>query len=126
MLFRSIGSFAVIGRVHLQAGCLIGTRVSLLSGSMQHELDEHGQWTPSTSASFREIEIGRHSWIGEGAIVMADVGEGSVVSAGAVVSAPVPPGVVVAGNPARFVRRVRPDESDGSERGRDPHVHALH
>ena len=109
-----IGAFAVIGRARLGAGCLIGTRVSLLSGSAQHQLDEHGHWTASSAEHFREIQIGQHSWIGEGAIVMADVGEGSVVSAGAVVAAPVPAGVLVAGNPARFVRRMRPDGPDGS------------
>ena len=50
--------------------------------------------------------IGPHTWIGEGAIVMADTGEGCMVAAGAVVSAEVPPHTMVAGNPARFVRRV--------------------
>jgi acetyltransferase-like isoleucine patch superfamily enzyme len=37
---------------------------------------------------------------------MADVGHGATVAAGSVVSNAVPPAVVVAGNPARFVRRL--------------------
>lgn len=126
-----VGAFAVIGRARLRTGCLIGTRANLLSGSMQHELDELGRWKPANLANFREIEIGRHTWIGEAATVMASVGDGALVSAGAVVAAPVAPGIVVAGNPARFVRKVRPEAAggDGSsfkERGREPIVHALH
>lgn len=125
-----IGPFAVLGRVRLRKGCLIGTRASLLSGSAQHEWDEHGRLTRSTGASLQEIEIGEHTWIGEATTVMASIGAGALVSAGAVVSAPVPAGVVVAGNPARFVRRLRPDAEpvvvDFKERGNEPVVHLRH
>ena len=101
-----VGPYVVTGSVHLCKGCLIGTRVSLLSGSMQHEWLEQGGWTPSDPSRFKRIKIAEHVWIGEGATVMADVGAGSMVAAGAVVSAPIPAGVVVGGNPARFVRNV--------------------
>jgi virginiamycin A acetyltransferase len=104
-----VGPFAVIGRARLRTGCLIGTRANVLSGSMQHQLGADGRWTPADASSFSEISIGSHCWIGEGATIMADVADGSLVAAGAVVSAAVPAGVVVAGNPARYVRRVRPD-----------------
>jgi acetyltransferase-like isoleucine patch superfamily enzyme/peptidoglycan/LPS O-acetylase OafA/YrhL len=103
-----IGPYAAVGCAHLRAGCLIGTRANLLSGSMQHELLEDGRWAPSDRTRFSAIEIGRNAWIGEAATVMADVGAGAIVAAGAVVSTPVPPRVVVAGNPARFARQVRP------------------
>ena len=53
------------------------------------------------------IEIGSNTWIGDGAIMMAGTGAGCMVAAGGVVSVAVPPGVMVAGNPARFVRRLR-------------------
>jgi hypothetical protein len=94
----------VVGSVALRAGCLIGTRASLTSGSAQHVQQADGRWA-SDRSMFRAIEIGRNTWVGEGATVMADVGPGAIVSAGAVVSAPVPAGAVVAGNPARFVRQ---------------------
>src|SRR5262249_3993470 len=118
-----LGPYAVVGRARLGKGCLIGTRVSLLSGPTQHEwLEEHGFWTPSDVSRLREVEVGAHAWIGEAATIMADVGAGSLVAAGAVVSSPVPEGVVVAGTPARFVRRVsaqpiRRDVLDGQEAG---------
>ena len=103
-----VGPYAVIGCAHLRAGCLIGTRVSLLSGLTQHELRDDGRWAPSDRTRFTVIEIGNDAWIGEAATVMADIGAGALVAAGSVVSSPVPPRVVVAGNPARFVREIQP------------------
>lgn len=104
-----VGPYAVIGRASLRRGCLIGTRANLLSGSAQHQMREDGSWAPSDHTRFIQIEIGEHAWIGEAAIVMADVGASAMVAAGAVVSAPVRSGVVVVGNPARFARELRPD-----------------
>ncbi|MFN8545794.1 MAG: hypothetical protein U0807_16550 [Candidatus Binatia bacterium] len=52
----------------------------------------------------RTAEAGEGTWIGEGAIVLADVGRYAVVGAGAVVVRPVADGVTVVGNPARPVR----------------------
>jgi acetyltransferase-like isoleucine patch superfamily enzyme len=51
-------------------------------------------------------------WIGLNAIILKGVtiGEGAVVAAGSVVTKDVPPYVVVAGNPARVVRELTPDE----------------
>ena len=50
------------------------------------------------------MRIGAGSWIGSGAIVMADVGANAVVGAGAVVTKPVPDAVVAAGVPATVIR----------------------
>jgi acetyltransferase-like isoleucine patch superfamily enzyme len=59
----------------------------------------------------RRVEIGARSWIGERAVVMADIGSGAMVAAGAVVGSAVPAHVMVAGNPARFVRRMTEPEA---------------
>jgi acetyltransferase-like isoleucine patch superfamily enzyme len=120
-----IGAYAVIGSARLRTGCLIGTRANVLSGSAQHVLDDNGRWQPPNDASFAQVDIGRHAWIGEAATVMASVGEGALVAAGAVASAPVPAGVVVAGNPARFVRKVRPDDSRAQASSEEPERGSL-
>lgn len=106
-----IGPYAIIGSAALGESCLIGSRVSILSGPDLHELDEDGNWTEANLGRMRQIEIGHHAWVGEAAVIMADVGARAMVAAGAVVSSPVPPGVVVAGNPARFVRRAVADRA---------------
>jgi len=111
-----VGPYSLIGSSWLRTGALIGSRASLLSGPMLHEMDEQGRWKPTDLSRLRQIEIGENVWIGEGAIVMVNVGAGSMVGTGAVVSTRVRPGVVVAGNPARFVRRLKAEaEEPGSQ-----------
>ena len=103
-----IGPYAVIGSCHLGRGALVGTRCSILSGGGLHSLDARGRWMEADMRRMRTIHVGEYAWIGESAIVLADVGASAMVVAGAVVSAAVPPSVVVAGNPARFVRCLTP------------------
>ncbi|HEV8348406.1 MAG TPA: hypothetical protein VGQ16_17640 [Vicinamibacterales bacterium] len=103
-----VGTYGLIGSAWLHERCLIGSRASLLSGGSLHELDADHRWTPSDARRLRQIHIGADTWVGEAAVVMADVGPGAMVAAGAVVSMAVPPAIMVAGNPARFVRSLRP------------------
>ena len=60
----------------------------------------------------KPVTIGNKAWIGLNAIILKGVmiGEGSIVAAGSVVTHDVPPWVLVAGNPARVVRELGPDE----------------
>jgi len=57
--------------------------------------------------SGRPVRIGRHVWIGGGAIILPGVtiGDDSVVGAGSVVTRDVPAGATVVGNPARVRER---------------------
>jgi virginiamycin A acetyltransferase len=111
-----IGPYAIVGSSWLHRGCLLGSRASVVSGAALHVRGEEGRWLPSDLTRLRRIEIGEFAWIGEAAVVMADVGRSAMVAAGAVVSSAVPPSVVVAGNPARFVRALAvgiPEEARG-------------
>jgi virginiamycin A acetyltransferase len=99
-----VGTYSLIGSAWLHERCLIGSRASLLSGGALHELGPDSRWTPTNLRRLRQIHIGPDTWIGEAAVVFADVGAGALVAAGAVVSTNVAPCIVVAGNPARFVR----------------------
>lgn len=101
-----IGNYTLLGKVNLQKGCLVGSRASILSGQNQHRFSTAGKWLPSNLEDFIQINIGEYAWIGEAAVIMADVGKGTAVSAGSVVSNVLPEYVVVAGNPARFVRKM--------------------
>jgi acetyltransferase-like isoleucine patch superfamily enzyme len=59
-----------------------------------------------------KVVIQDKAWIGFNAIVLKGVtiGEGAIVGAGSVVSQDVPPYTLVAGNPARVIRALGPDE----------------
>ncbi len=108
-----IGNYTMLGKVHLHKDCLIGSRTSILSGQNQHQFSPDGKWLPSNLEDFVQINIGQNAWIGEAAVIMADVGKGAAVSAGSVVSNALPEFVVVAGNPARFVRKMEvPQNND--------------
>lgn len=91
------GAYCMIGRAIIGRGANVASRVSITSGRHQHERGESGRSAPKLT----QVSIGHRAWIGEGAIVMADVGDDAVVGAGSVVVHPVPPGATVAGNPAR-------------------------
>ena len=69
----------------------------------------HKNWT---GVKVEKVIIRDKAWIGFNAIVLKGVtiGEGAIVGAGSVVSKDVPPFTVVAGNPARVVRELGPDE----------------
>ncbi len=101
-----IGNYGLLGHVILREGCMIGSRVSIVSGKNQHRFDGQGKWLPSNLDDFVRIEVGEYAWVGEAAVVMADVGKATAIAAGAVVSHNLPDYVVVAGNPARLVRKL--------------------
>lgn len=60
----------------------------------------------------RPVTVGDDAWIGANACVLRGVtiGEGAIIAAGAVVTKDVPPYTIVAGNPARVIRELGPDE----------------
>lgn len=109
-----IGPYSIVGAAQLGDGVKIASRVSIMSGRHQHYAG------PSEGAStvprFAEVSIGAGSWIGEGAIVMANVGERSVVGAGSVVVRDVGDGTTVVGNPAREVASPGPARVEGRTR----------
>jgi acetyltransferase-like isoleucine patch superfamily enzyme len=66
----------------------------------------------AADAEPRPVHIGRNVWIGFDSCVLpgVSIGEGSIVGARSVVTADVAPYSVVAGNPARVIRRLEPEE----------------
>lgn len=107
-----VGCFCVLGDVTLEDDVLLGSHVSVINGSGQHGIarldipirEQPGEWP--------RITVGRDTWIGDRAIIMADVGKQCVIGAGSVVTSPVPDFAIVVGNPARVVRyrTAEPDE----------------
>jgi acetyltransferase-like isoleucine patch superfamily enzyme len=98
----SLGRFCVIGEADIGESVMIGSRVSVPSGRRQH-LDDDGRLSADT-CRFDRVTIGAGCWIGDGAVVMADIGAASIVAAGSIVATPMPAGVTLGGNPARVLR----------------------
>jgi acetyltransferase-like isoleucine patch superfamily enzyme len=100
----SVGAYCVIGHADIGERVMMASRVSIPSGKRQH-LDDDGRM--SREPRFDRVTVGNDSWVGEGAIILADVGRGCIVSAGAVVTSAMPESCVVGGNPARVLGQVQ-------------------
>jgi acetyltransferase-like isoleucine patch superfamily enzyme len=98
-----IGSYCVLGRVHIGARTQIASAVQVLSGKHQHARDAEGRISGSDQGSFTTVAIGADCWIGAGAMVMADIGDHVTIGAGAIVTKPIPANSVAVGNPARVL-----------------------
>lgn len=99
----AMGGYCIIGAASIGDGVMIASRVSIPSGKRQH-LDESGKLC--TTTTLEEVSVGRNSWIGEGAIILADVGSGCIVSAGTVVTTKMPDGYLIAGNPGKPIKEL--------------------
>jgi acetyltransferase-like isoleucine patch superfamily enzyme len=63
---------------------------------------------------FNKISIGENSWVGNGAIIMANVGRDCIIGAGTVVTNDIPAGSIVAGNPGKVVRNRFTESAQGA------------
>jgi acetyltransferase-like isoleucine patch superfamily enzyme len=98
-----VGAYCSLGLAHLEDDVLLGTGVHVLSGKHQHSFERDDLPIREQGGRYEAVRIGRGSWLGNAAIVLADVGEGCVVAAGSVVTRPVPDHAIVGGNPARIL-----------------------
>ncbi len=107
-----IGAFTIIGCVDLGKEVLIASRVSITSGKNQHH-DRNGKGRGEQV--LERVRIGDETWVGEGAVVMANVGSRCIVSAGSVVTKSAPEDIIAVGNPARFMPRGRMETGPGEQ-----------
>lgn len=98
-----VGSFTILGCADIGENVLFGARVSLISGKYQHGKPHERTSEGPVSEIYDRIIIGKNSWIGQDAIIMANIGENCTVAAGSVVYKDVPNNTTVMGNPARKV-----------------------
>lgn len=100
----AMGGYCIVGTASIGDGVMMASRVSIPSGKRQH-VDAAGKLCSTTTLD--RVSVGSNSWIGEGAIILADVGSGCIVSAGTVVTTPTPDRYLVAGNPGRLIKELK-------------------
>lgn len=106
----TIGDRAYVGpRCHLGwaligDSALIAAGVHIPSGGNTHGTDDVSVAIRDQPTNKVPVRIGRGSWIGSAAVVMADVGRDAVIAAGAVVTRPIPDLTIAGGVPARVLR----------------------
>ena len=100
-----IGPNCNIGRSRIEDYCTLGSNVHIMSGKKQHFFDDPKRPIKDQGGRFEKVSIGEDAWIGNGALIMADVGRKCIVGAGSVVVEPVSDHSIVAGNPAKRIGR---------------------
>lgn len=101
-----IGAYSIIGKAIIGDYATIASHVSILSGRNQHGYTEIGKPIQEQRRVFATISIGENCWIGNNAVVMADLGKQTVVAAGSVVVDVTQGMEVVAGNPAKNIKKI--------------------
>jgi acetyltransferase-like isoleucine patch superfamily enzyme len=115
-----VGAFCCLGDVALEDDVLLGSHVSVMNGGAQHGIDRLDLPIREQPGSWPRVTIGRDSWVGDRAVVLADVGKHCVIGAGAVVTRPIPDYAIALGVPARVIRfrnepgPLRADETPGT------------
>ena len=101
-------TISAYGGITIGNHVIIGPRVTLYA--QNHRFSDPAAPIAEQGYEFRSVRIGDNVWIAANVIVLpgVSIGDDVVVAAGSVVTADVEPGVLVAGNPARVIRRIRP------------------
>jgi acetyltransferase-like isoleucine patch superfamily enzyme len=95
-----------INKIYIGDYTQIASNVGILSGN--HDLYDFRLQTTE-----KPIIIGKHCWIGMGAIILPEVepGDFTIVAAGAIVTKSFPEGqCIIAENPARKIRELKKDK----------------
>ncbi len=108
-----VGAFCCLGDITLEEDVLLGSHVSVANGGQQHGISRLDIPIREQPGVWRRIRVGRDSWIGDRAVVLADVGEHCVVGAGSVVTRPIPDFAIAVGVPARVLRFRQQTGTDG-------------
>lgn len=111
-----IGPQGNIGKCRIGKNTLLGSGVHILSGKNQHEFSDLSKPIQQQGGIFTKISIGEDCWLGNGAIIMADVADQCIVAAGSVLTkdtATEP--TIYAGNPAKIVRNRATEQQDAAE-----------
>ncbi len=99
-----IGPQCNIGRSRIGKDTLLGSGVHILSGKNQHFTEDLETPIKDQGGEFQKISIGENCWIGNCAVIMADVGNHCIIGAGSVVINEIPDYAIAVGNPARVVK----------------------
>jgi acetyltransferase-like isoleucine patch superfamily enzyme len=110
-----IGSYCVICpgvRISSALEITIGDSCMIANNVYITDNDWHDIYNRASTGKPKPVHIENNVWLGDSVIVCKGVtiGENSVIGAGAVVTKDIPVNVVAAGNPAKVVKELDPNE----------------
>ena len=98
-----VGLYCSLGDVTIEDDVLLSSHVSVLNGGKQHGIERLDIPVREQPGEFPRITVGQDSWVGDRAVVLANVGRHCVIGCGAVVTRPLPDFAIAVGVPARIV-----------------------
>jgi len=100
-----IGPNCNIGRCRIEKYCTLGSNVHIMSGKHQHSFGDLETPIQEQGGTLKKVVIGEDTWIGNCALIMANVGKKCIIGAGAVVTRDLEDFSIAAGNPAKVLRK---------------------
>ncbi len=110
-----IGAYTIVGKVEIGENCAIGSNVQILSGNRQHFYSRMDAPIKQQGGEFKKITIGDGCWIGNSAVVMANVASYGVIGAGSVVTKNTAAYGVYGGNPAKLIKYINSISKNGAD-----------
>ncbi len=100
-----IGPHCNIGKCKIENDCTLGSNVHIMSGKRQHFFEDSERPIQEQGGIFEKVVIGQDTWIGNCALIMANVGKKCIIGAGSVIAKDVGDFSIVAGNPGRVIKK---------------------
>ncbi|MBR0190894.1 MAG: acyltransferase [Thermoguttaceae bacterium] len=110
-----VGPYCILGDVTLGDDVLLASGVSIANGTNQHFFERTDVPIREQGGEYPRVTIGEDSWIGERAVILADVGAHCVIGAGALVLESIPDYAIAVGVPAKVVKFRNNKNPDGEE-----------
>jgi acetyltransferase-like isoleucine patch superfamily enzyme len=105
--------------VTIEDNVFIGHSVTFINDSYPRAANPDGALQTEADWKVEPTLVKRGASIGSGSTILSKVtiGENAIVGAGSVVTKDVPANVIVAGNPAKFLRRLDAQKTEATNRG---------
>lgn len=99
-----VGPYSIIAESTIGDDTIIGSYVSIIGGRRNHNFTDVDTPIRLQGRAHEQVRIGEDSWIGNKAIIMANIGRKCIIGAGSVVVNDIPDYAIAVGNPARVIR----------------------
>jgi acetyltransferase-like isoleucine patch superfamily enzyme len=100
-----IGARCIIADSVIEKDVMIGSNVCIISGKATHDFSRVDVPMRLQGGDAVPVRIGEDTWIGNNAIIMANVGNKCIIGAGSVVTKDIEDFSIAVGNPAKVMRK---------------------